>query len=225
MGLELRAESGQAVLVGKDATGRCCEVDPRSLALGSDLADALHEWARVAAAVIGAGVGACGPAGTLVSTRGRQLAARVAAEMGISVAYADPVTGEVAVLKRPVAEGPVVSAIRPVHRGGVMFPPRMFPRTRAVWRVAARSAEPTPWATGLTVSAFAGITVLVGVVSLATALTETSPLLAILANLVITAGLAPSVVLLGRLAVWRWVAYGVLVGIVLGWVVWLLSLL
>ncbi|MGH3623797.1 MAG: DUF2537 domain-containing protein [Sciscionella sp.] len=218
--MELRAKGGQAVLVGRDATGRHREVDPRSLALGSELATALHEWARVAAVVCGAGVGASGPASTLVSTRGRQLAARVAAEMGISVAYADPVTGEVAVLERPVTEGPVAQAERPVRS-----PSAMLARTSAAWRVAARTAEPTPWATGLTVSAFAGIAVLISVVSLAFALSETSPVLAFAANLVITAGLAPSVLLLGQLVVWRWVAYGVLVGLTLGWVVWLLNLL
>ncbi|MGQ0836996.1 DUF2537 domain-containing protein [Actinokineospora sp.] len=78
-------------------------------------------------------------------------------------------------------------------------------------------AEPTPWATGLTVAAFTLVLVLFAILTLAGTLYETSPFLAIGSNIVITGGLLPSVWLARRVAVWRWVAAGVAGGIALGW--------
>lgn len=212
--MELRAVGDHAVLVGRDETGRRRAVDPYSLALSGELAEALHEWARVAATVVRADAGA-GTAGELVSARGRQLAARLAVEMGTPVSYADPVTDEIALLDRP---GGTPAQHRTHAVGG------FFARARVDWLAAARGPEPTPWATGLTVSAFTTITVLLTIVSLSAALHETSALLSIAANLLIVAGVAPSVWLLGRLPVWRWVAYGVLAGIALSWLAGLFTI-
>jgi len=90
--VELRVQAGRAVLAGRDEAGEQ-EVDPHNLPLGVGLADALHEWAKVADAVLRTDVPPDGAAGALVTRRGRQLAGRLAADMGLPVNYAHPVTG------------------------------------------------------------------------------------------------------------------------------------
>ncbi|WP_411431387.1 DUF2537 domain-containing protein [Actinokineospora spheciospongiae] len=182
--VELRVRNERPVLVGTDGTGNR-EVDPDTLPLGGELAGALREWAKVAAAV---DRGDADAAADLVSRRGAQLAARVADALGRPVEYADPVTGEVVVVE---PSPPPTAAERP--------------------------AEPTPWSTGLTVAAFVLVVTVIAVVSLASTLHETNPLLALVSNVVISAGLLPSIWLARRVAVWRWVAAGVAGGIVLSW--------
>ncbi|MGX7825512.1 DUF2537 domain-containing protein [Actinokineospora sp. 24-640] len=211
--MELRARDERAVLVGRDAAGQNSashdsvsqgsagqssaghekagherEIDLDTLSLDADLVADLHEWAKVAAAV-----GDADPdsAGSVVSRRGLRLVGQVADALGTPVGYVDPVTGEVSV----VDPGATVPA-----------PP------------APVSAEPTPWGTGLLVSAFALVLVVFAVVTLASTLNETSPLLALGANVVVTAGLLPSVWLTRAVPVWRWVAFGVVAGIFAGWV-------
>ncbi len=85
--------------------------------------------------------------------------------------------------------------------------------------------EPTPWATGLTVSAMVAVIVGVGLLSLSQALAPTSRGLVVLANLLVAAGLAPSIWLTRHTPTWRWPAYGAAAGIVLTWLALLLSLL
>lgn len=202
----LHARDGRAVLAGEPADDQAPdarpEVDPRSLALGGELTDALHEWARVAGAVVAAGMDSAAPAGDLVSRRGRQLAGRLAAVMRTSVYYTDPLTGQVSEITVPEVEA---ADERPAA------PPR--------------PAEPTPWATGLTVTVF--VTVLIGivVVALSLALGQASDWLALAANLVIGIGLAPSVWLARHALVWRWVAYGVVAGLLGAWLVLLFALI
>ena len=199
----LHAREGRAVLADDPADDEAPdarrEVDPRNLALPAELTEALHEWARVAGAVVTAGIGVDAAAGDLVSRRGRQLAAKLAAAMGAAVHYIDPVTGEVSEIGAPD---------EPAEPPG---PPR--------------PAEPTPWATGLTVTVI--VTVLVGivVVALSLALGEASHWLAVAANVVIGLGLAPSVWLARNTLVWRWVAYGVVAGLLGAWVALLFTLL
>ncbi|OLF09327.1 hypothetical protein BLA60_19290 [Actinophytocola xinjiangensis] len=185
--MQLRANGERAVLVGHDGTARR-EVDPRRLPLGGELTDALHEWARVAS-VVGRGDPDTQPAARAVITRrGLQLAGRVAASMGVPVGYLDPLTGE----ERTV-EPPAVRA-RP-----------------------AAPAEPTPWLTGLTVAGTSLVLTVVTVVTLAATLADTNVLLGVAANAVVTAGLLPSLWLVRRALVWRWVSYGVGAGIALSW--------
>lgn len=186
--MELRARDERAVLVGPDDAGQGREIDPATLSLDADLVADLHEWAKVADAV---GDADPGSAGSVVSRRGLRLAGQVADALGTPVSYADPVTGEVSVL----APG-----------GTVLAPP------------APADAEPTPWGTGLLVSAFALVLVVFAVVTLASTLSETSPLLALGANVVVTAGLLPSVWLTRAVPIWRWVAFGVVAGIFASWV-------
>lgn len=84
-------------------------------------------------------------------------------------------------------------------------------------RPSPSAAEPTPWATGITVAAFVCAVVLAAVVTLTAGLADVDPLLAIVGNLAVAAGLAPSVWLSRHTPVWRWVAYGVAAGVLLAW--------
>jgi Protein of unknown function (DUF2537) len=63
------------------------------------------------------------------------------------------------------------------------------------------------------------------VVTVSVGLGETSWWLAVLANLVICGGLAPSVWLARNVLVWRWVAFGVIAGLGLAWLGLLLAAL
>jgi uncharacterized protein DUF2537 len=186
--VELRASGDRAVLAGHDGA-RELEVDPGTLPLGGELTAALQQWAQVVGAVLRIeGDGDRETAASVVTGRGRQLAGRVAAALGVPVGYRDPLTGELSIMDPPEVTG------RP-----------------------ASAPEPTPWATGLVVAAFSAVVVLVAVGSLASTLSDTSPLLALGANLVVSAGLLPSVWLARAVPTWRWVALGVAAGIGLSW--------
>jgi Protein of unknown function (DUF2537) len=199
--VELRIREERAVLKGHgEAYTR--EIDPHSLALGPELADALHEWARVAAAVRrAADTGERGEAAAVVARRGRQLAARVATVMGTQVHYVDPVTDTVSVVPPSPARHQAVPSLM-----------------RRVFGVAEVGNEPTPWGTGLVVAGFVAVVVAIAMLALAAALAaETTGWLVLVASVVVTAGLAPSLWLARRLPIVRWVALGVAAGCVLAW--------
>jgi hypothetical protein len=185
-GIQLRASGDRAVLVDSDGAAT---TEPGRLPLGTELTDALHEWAKVAAAVARAEPGAA--AGSVVSRRGLQLAGRVATSLGVSVRYVDPLSGDESVVE-PMRAAPQ--------------PPR-----------PTRPPEPVPWLTGLTVSAASLALTVVTVVTLAATLAETYSLLAVASNVVVTAGLLPTLWLIHRQPIWRWVAYGVAVGLGIAW--------
>ncbi|MBM7771616.1 hypothetical protein JOD54_001820 [Actinokineospora baliensis] len=186
--MQLRAKDDRAVLIGDDGTGER-EVDPHTLAIGGDLSTALHEWAKVVSAVRRGDQD--DQAADLVSRRGHQLAERLAAVMGTPVSYVDPLSGEVSIVQPPeVVEAPVAEDV---------------------------VVEPTPWGVGLLVAGFTGALVLFAIITLAVTLYETTPLLAVASNLVVSAGLLPSVWLARKVPTWRWVAVGVAGGIALGW--------
>ncbi|WP_372670313.1 DUF2537 domain-containing protein [Amycolatopsis kentuckyensis] len=196
--MELRIRGERAVLAGPGGE-QAREVDPHKLAIGADLAQALHEWARVASAV-SAGSGA--EAGAVVSQRGRQLAGRLASVMGTTVRFVDPVTGADTVVEPPPREG---------------APGRKFVQT--VLGPPGPPGEPTPWLTGLTVSAFIAAVVVVAMLALASTLArETSGWLALVASVVVTAGITPSLWLIRRTPILRWAAYGAAGGVVIAWV-------
>lgn len=189
--MELRIRGEQAVLAGPGGE-HAREVDPRRLAIGAELAQALHEWARVASAVARSDSDV-DVAGSVVSQRGRQLAARLAAVMGTEVRFVDPVTGVETVVEPPRRPD------RPARA-----------RTRE---------EPTPWLTGLTVSVFAAAVVVVAMLALATTLArETSGWLALIAALVVTGGVAPSLWLGRKVPILRWAVYGAGGGLALAWI-------
>jgi hypothetical protein len=85
--------------------------------------------------------------------------------------------------------------------------------------------EPTPWATGLTVSVVAAAISVIVLLSLSQELVPNGTGVVVLANLLVAAGLAPSIWLGRATPIWRWVAYGTAIGIVLTWIALLLSLL
>ncbi|GLY51971.1 DUF2537 domain-containing protein [Lentzea sp. NBRC 102530] len=199
--MELRVRDGRAVLAGEDESGER-EVDPHSLPLGADLAEALHEWAKVAEAVTRTETPQDGVANALIARRGKQLAIRIATVMNSQVSYTDPVSGELVSVDAP--EQPE----EPEH----VAEPEPAP-------------EPTPWGTGLTVSLITAAIVTVTVVSLSLGLGETSRWLALVANVLVVGGLAPSVWLGRKVPVWRWVAYGVVTGVVVAWLSLILTLL
>ena len=65
----------------------------------------------------------------------------------------------------------------------------------------------------------------IGLLSLSQGLAPNGPELVALANLLVAAGLAPSI-WLGRVTpIWRWVAFGTATGILLTWLTLLVSLL
>jgi hypothetical protein len=190
--VQLRANDERAVLVGHDGMAEQ-EVDAGSLPLGGQLSEDLCEWARVVGAVRRSEPAGAGMAGAVVSRRGRQLAARVAASLHLPVAYIDPMTGEVSVIDPPSG------------------------RPAAPTRPTLVTREPTPWLTGLTVSAFVLVVVLVSMLTLIDTLARTHPVLAVGTNVVVTAGLMPSVWLVRHTPIWRWVALGVFAAISLAW--------
>ncbi len=208
--MELRVQDGRAVLAGRDDAGER-EVDPHTLPLGAGLAEALHEWAKVADAVTRAEPPSDGAASTLVTRRGRQLAGRLAADMGTPVEYTDPVTGELVVVDAPSdeveAEAEAEVADGDVEAG------------------APEPREETPWGTGLTVSFIVAAVVTFTVYTLSVGLGETSQWLALLANVLVVGGIAPSVWLARNVPVWRWVAYGVVAGVLAAWLSLLLTTL
>ena len=200
--MELRVRDGRAVLAGEDESGER-EVDPHSLPLGSDLAEALHEWAKVADAVGRAETPSDGVASALIARRGKQLAGRLATVMNSPVSYTDPVSGDLLTVDAPEAA----------------------PAEVPVRTLVEDEPEPTPWGTGLTVSVITAAIVTVTVVSLSLGLGETSRWLALVANVLVVGGLAPSVWLGRRVPVWRWVAYGVVTGVLVAWLALILTLL
>jgi hypothetical protein len=164
--------------------------------LPAELANALQEWAAFASTVCRSGRP---DEVQLLRRRGRQLASRVADVLGRPVELVDPVTGDV--------ESVQVGSTGPIPM------------------LAARPAGPTPWATGLTVSAFFAVVVTIGDVVLSRAFAEAFGLLWVLANIVVGLGLSPSLWLARRTPFWRWPALGAAVGLGVAWVVLLLGLL
>ncbi|WP_258345521.1 DUF2537 domain-containing protein [Saccharopolyspora gregorii] len=193
---ELRVRRGRAVLVDRpERAGErpVREYDPARLALPAELVEDLHEWAHVVEAVAPDQDIAGESSATLMARRGRQLAARLAAETGGEVGYWDPARGRVSRVRRA---GPV---------GAV--------------------PEPTPWATGGAVAVVIAALVTVSLVVVSIGLSEVNLLLAVLVNVVVVGGFAPSIWIGRRLPVWRWVAFGAAGGVLLAWLALLLSLL
>ena len=88
------------------------------------------------------------------------------------------------------------------------------------WR---ESSEPTPWATGLPLAAFAAVLAGVAIWVLSAGLVD-RPVLAVALNLLVAGGLVPAMWLSRGLPVLRWFAGGAAVGVVGGWVAALMML-
>jgi hypothetical protein len=136
--------------------------------------------------------------------------------MGTPVEYTDPVTGELVVVEAPAAGSG--------EAGGSAEDAAEEPEGEA----AAGEPEPqeeTPWGTGLTVSFIVAAVVTFTVYTLSVGLGETSQWLALLANVLVVGGITPSVWLARKVPVWRWVAYGVVAGVLAAWLSLLLTTL
>lgn len=174
------------------------ELDVGGAMLSADLIVALRQWADVCASVAEEGGQERAAA---ASRRGRLLAERVAAEIGAELVYRDPIRGRIV----RVGGGP--------------------PRSGGWGSAAAVPVEPTPWGTGLVTSGITGVLVTVTLVIMTMGLAEVSPLLSVLVNVAVVAGLAPSIWIGRRTPVWRWPAFGTGAGICAAWIALLLSLL
>lgn len=86
-------------------------------------------------------------------------------------------------------------------------------------------SEPTPWSTGLAVSGAIATIVGIALLRLSQELQADGRGVVALANLLVAAGLTPSIWLTRATPVWRWISYGAAAGIVLSWTALLLSLL
>ncbi|HZZ49617.1 MAG TPA: DUF2537 domain-containing protein [Pseudonocardia sp.] len=96
-----------------------------------------------------------------------------------------------------------------------MWSPRLrFARPRTGVGIDDR----TPWATGLTVTALVALVIAVTNYALVSILRVRYGWAWIPANLLIAAGLAPTIGLMRAQPVWRWVAYGIIAGLSLAWV-------
>lgn len=194
--MELRIRDEHAVLVeGPDGADTA-----RDVGLDEELTAALDEWARVAATVGDGTDGRTYKVASMVSRRGRQLAGRVADTCGQPVRYTDPVSGQHAV-------------VRPAGRGSAASVAETLIGTRS------RADDPVPWLTGLTVALFTAIVVAVAILALAgTLVSAVSGWLAVLATLVASAGLAPSLWLGRTHLIARWVVFGATCGIAFSWI-------
>ncbi len=79
--------------------------------------------------------------------------------------------------------------------------------------------EPTPWATGLAVSAFVAAVIGTAIVVLSMGLLRVHALLAAVLNIIAVGGLAPTVWGWRTTPVVRWFALGAGVGVAWGWLV------
>lgn len=198
--VELRVHGRHVVLARSEAENSrpatAAFVDPAQLGIDEELTAALHEWARVVAAVRGGGRAAQDNKITgVVARRGRQLAARVAETTGTAVRYHDPAT-DIPVTVRPSASRSVESA------------------TESLFGTSYRPATPVPWLTGLTLALFSGAVVLVIVLALTTAIAaHVTGWLGFVVAVVVAAGLAPSLWLARAVPVLRWAALGAAIGL------------
>ncbi|GAB3551597.1 hypothetical protein J2S53_003829 [Actinopolyspora lacussalsi] len=196
--MELRVARGRPLFVEADGS---LGLKPEHVGLSPELCAALYEWAEVVER-ISRGNPLDGRASRAVARRGRLLAGRTAGECERAVRYHDPLTGEPSTLPAPVGQRLVAGS---------------DPRTE----VFDRTARPT----GVTVSVILAVLVSVVLVVVSLGLAEVNPLLGVVVNLAVAGGFAPSVWLGRAVPTWRWVAFGVVLGVAASWVILPLSLL
>ena len=207
--LEVAARRGRA-LVGGHPVGANGGPDDEGWGLyapGTDLpgplVELLDEWARAADSLSRTADPPGSPAAVRVSRTGRHLAARVSVALGRPVDYCDPVTG-LRIPLRAVTARPRVPA--------VPLPTRRRGRRQPGGPVSTVFTEPTPWATGLTLSALvAGLVLLVNL-SLALPMVAGLGGVGVLIDLVVVAGLVPALWLNRTAPTWRWAVWGAFVG-------------
>jgi Protein of unknown function (DUF2537) len=214
------------------------EGDVSDARLSGELRTALREWSDVAETVIRSGDV---EEVDLLRRRGRQLAKRVADALGRPVEFVDPVSGSVESIPGTGLAGTGINGtgINGVPTNGVVTAGRGVDAaghaatngaaTRSASAIAPRQTleppGPTPWGTGLTVSAFFAVVVALADIVLANAFAGAFGLLWIPADLLVTAGTVPSLWLAREVPFWRWPALGAAAGLAAAWVVMVLALL
>ena len=88
----------------------------------------------------------------------------------------------------------------------------------------AVTSEPTPWGTGLTFAGLAAAVTAAAIAVLSVGVNRVHPLLTIGLNLVAVGGLAPTLWGWRRVPVRRWFVLGVAVGVAVGWVIVLVTM-
>jgi Protein of unknown function (DUF2537) len=207
------------------------EGDVSDARLPGELRTALREWADVAETVMRTGDA---EEVDLLRRRGRQLASRVADVVGRPVEFVDPVSGSVESVRGAAGNGTATNGV--ARAGGAVngvahhaVPATNGAVARGAGAIAPRQTleppGPTPWGTGLVVSAFFAVVVALADIVLADAFAGAFGLLWIPANLLVTAGTVPSLWLAREVPFWRWPAFGAAAGLAAAWVVMLLALL
>ena len=77
--------------------------------------------------------------------------------------------------------------------------------------------EPTPWWSGILVSVLVAGLMTTAVFGFGVALARINPVLAAIVNVVAVGGAAPSIWRWRTIAVVRWIVFGVIAGVALGW--------
>jgi hypothetical protein len=127
-----------------------------------------------------------------------------------------------AVLPGPLADPPVPPELEPRDtQADDQFEPE--PRDWAWVEEWREGGEPTPWGPGLAIAAFTAFLVASAVYVLSTGLSS-RPLVAVVVNLVVVAGLCPALWLSRGLPVLRWIAGGAAAGVLAAWVSVLVAL-
>lgn len=85
------------------------------------------------------------------------------------------------------------------------------------YRAVPPVRDPTPWAAGVTVAVLVALLATVAVYAFGSALGQVHPLLAVLINVVAVGGAAPTAWRWRHTPVTRWVLFGCMAGVVLGW--------
>jgi hypothetical protein len=70
----------------------------------------------------------------------------------------------------------------------------------------------------LVVSAFSAALVVAAVIACGAAMIAVHPLLAVVVNVIVAVGVAPTLWQWRAVPVWRWVVYGAAAGVVVGWI-------
>lgn len=204
--LEVAAKRGRALVGGHtlgdddDAAAAGWGAYAPGADLPAALVELLEEWARAVDVVARSGAGPRAGEAVRVSRTGRHLAARVSVALGRPVDYCDPVTG----VRIPLRAVTTVTRVPEVEL------PRRGRRGRG--RGSTAFGEPTPWGTGLTLSALVAGLVLLLNLTLALPMVAGLGLVGLLIDLVVVAGLVPALWLNRRVPTWRWVVWGAFVG-------------
>lgn len=189
--VRLTASGGTALLGGAPL-----DAVEESASLPSEVTNALRQWAWVAGQLVDAAEVADEPGEYEVAVEDAEAIANRGQQLAALVA---------------TARGESVEYVDPISGAAQPIGPENWPDG---------NPEPTPWATGLTVTGFVALITLALDMALTSALRTAYGWIWIPANILIGIGLAPTIMLISKLRFWRWISYGITAGLVTAWV-WL----